>query len=58
VVLERGGVAHRLLARGDVAQQAAHELARVRLGQRLGEADLLGLGDRADLLGEVLEQRA
>ena len=50
VVLERRRVAHRLLARGDVAQQAAHDLAAARLGQRVGEADLVGPGEGADLL--------
>src|SRR5690606_40933030 len=52
-VLERADVARQLLARGDAAQQAAHDLARARLGQGVGEADLLGPGDRADLLHDV-----
>ena len=49
-VLERGDVAFDLAAGGDLLEQAAHDLARAGLGQRVGEADLLGAGQRADLL--------
>src|ERR1700687_3647413 len=38
-VFQRGGVADALFAGGDVAQQAAHDLAAARLRQRVGEAD-------------------
>ena len=57
VVLEGAGVAHLLLAGGDAAQEAPHDLAGARLGQGVGEADVLRLGDRADLLGHVAAQR-
>jgi hypothetical protein len=40
----------------DVAQEAAHDLAGAGLGQRVGEADLLGSGQRPDLLGDVAAQ--
>ena len=54
VVFQRRRVARRLSAAGDVAQQPAHDLAGARLGQRVGEADLVGPGQGADLLGDVL----
>ena len=47
------GVAERL-AFGDVAQQPPHDLARSGLRQIGGEEDLVGPGDRADLLDDVL----
>src|SRR5258708_15195296 len=53
-VLERGRVADRLLPRRDVAEKTAHDLAAARLGQRVGEADLLRPCDRSDLLDDVL----
>src|SRR3954451_11261545 len=43
-----------LLALGDVAQQAAHDLARARLGQVVGPDDALGPRELADALGDVL----
>ena len=52
---ERRRVAERLVL-GDVAQQAAHDLARPRLRQLLGEEDRLRLRDRADELGDVVAQ--
>ena len=45
-----------LLPGGDVAQQPAHDLAGARLGQRVGEADVRGLRDAADLVHHVLAQ--
>jgi hypothetical protein len=39
---------------GDVLEQAPHDLAAARLGQRVGEADRVGPGELADLLGHVL----
>ena len=36
--------------RRHLAQEAAHDLAGARLGQRVGEADLVGPRERADLL--------
>ena len=50
---ERRRVAERL-AFGDVAQQPAHDLARPRLRQIGGEQNVVGPGDRADLLDDVL----
>src|SRR4051794_6273976 len=52
-VLERCRIAGGLAARGDVAQQPAHDLPRAGLRERLGEADLIGPGDGADLLHHV-----
>ena len=52
---ERRGVAE-VAALGDVAQQAAHDLAAAGLGQVRGEVDRLRLGDRADLGGDVIAQ--
>jgi len=49
-VLECGRVLLDLLALGNRAQQASHDLARARLRQVLAEADVLRLGDRPDLL--------
>ena len=49
---EGRGVAE-VAAVGDVAQQAAHDLAAARLGQIGGEEDRLRLGDRPDLSGDV-----
>src|SRR5690242_7615766 len=53
-VLERRGVAHRLLAGGDVPQQPPHDLAAAGLGKGVGEADLVGSRDGTDLLHDVL----
>ena len=38
---------------GDVAEQPPHDLAAAGLGQGVGEADLVGPGEGADLLGDV-----
>src|SRR5438093_492010 len=56
VVLERRRVPHRLLPRRDVAQQTAHDLPAARLGQGLGEADVVGPGQGAELLPDVALQ--
>src|SRR6185369_536968 len=53
-VLERGRVAHRLLPRRDVAQQAPHDLAAACLGQGIRDPDLFRPRDGADLLDHVL----
>jgi hypothetical protein len=53
VVFERRGVADRGVARRDVAQQPAHDLAAARFGQGVREADVVGLGQRADFLADV-----
>src|SRR5688500_2564208 len=45
-----------LLALGDRAQEAPHDLPGARLGQVVAEADVLRLGDRADLLADPLAQ--
>src|SRR5688572_14470024 len=55
-VLQRGHVLRDLLALGDRAQQAAHDLARARFRQVVAEADVLRLGDRADLLADPVAQ--
>src|SRR5919205_517880 len=47
-------LAPELLALGDVAQEAAHDLARAGLGQVVGPDDPLGPGELADPLGDVL----
>src|SRR5437667_12037091 len=39
---------------GDVPEQAAHDLARARLGQLRREDDVVGPRQRPDLLGDVL----
>ena len=54
-VAQRGDVAE-LVAGGDVAQQAAHDLARAGLRQVVGEGDPLRAGELADLVGDVLAQ--
>src|SRR5438105_1207159 len=56
VILQRRCIAGRLLAAGDVAEQAAHDLAGARFRQSLGEADLVWAGQRPDLLGDVRGQ--
>src|SRR5918911_885986 len=55
-VLERRHILRDLLAPGDRAQQTPHDLARARLRQVVAEADVLGLGDRADLLADPVAQ--
>ena len=56
VVFQRRRVAHRLAAGGNVAEQPPHDLAASRLGQRVGEVDVVGHGQSADLLADVLLQ--
>jgi hypothetical protein len=51
VVLQGGDVAD-LLAPFFGAQDAAHDLARARLGQTRHELDLLGHGQRRELLAD------
>src|SRR5271156_2391487 len=51
-ILQRGRVARRRLAAGDVAQQPPHDLAGARLRQRFGEANLVGPSEGADLLDD------
>src|SRR4029077_13296854 len=54
--LEGGDVLLDLLALGDRAQQAPHDLAGARLRQVVAEADVLGLGDGTDLLAHPVAQ--
>ena len=54
VIFERRGVADGFFAGGDVAQQPAHDFAAAGLGQGAGEADVVGLGQRADFVADVL----
>src|ERR1041384_7309682 len=56
VVLERGRVADRLVAAGDVAQEPAHDLPAACLREGVGEAEVVGAGEGADLLGDVLAE--
>src|SRR6267378_5417303 len=55
-VLECRHVLLDLLALRDRAQQPPHDLARARLGQVVAEADVLGLGNGADLLADPVAQ--
>src|SRR5205814_5272329 len=55
-VLEGRDVLRDLLALGDRAQQAPHDLAGARLGQVVAKTDVLRLGDRADLLADPVAQ--
>src|SRR3954452_18475966 len=55
-VLEGGGVTLGDAAGGDLLQQAAHDLAGASLRQHVGEADGVGAGQGADLLGHVVGQ--
>src|SRR4051812_35551166 len=41
---------------GDLSQDATHDLAAARLGQRWGEVDEVGAGDGADLRADVAAQ--
>ena len=53
-VFQRGGIAFHVSAGGEFAQKAAHDFAAARFWQRVGEADVVGLGQRADFLGDPL----
>src|SRR5215218_9061629 len=55
-VFEGGRVAVGRAGGGDLAEQAAHDLAGARLGERVGEAYLVGAGERADLARDVAAQ--
>jgi hypothetical protein len=55
-VFQRAGVLRDGLALGDGAQQAAHDLAGTCLGQVVAKADVLGLGNGADLTAHVVTQ--
>ncbi len=46
---QRAGVAQVKVAAGDLAQQATHDLARARLGQRRRDKNQVGHGDGADI---------
>ena len=52
-VFERRGVAGALAAGGDVAEEPPHDLAAAGLGQGVGEPDVVGAGQGADLLDDV-----
>src|SRR6185312_10398056 len=53
-ILERRGIALRLeRARGDLLQEAPHDLPAARLGERIGEADLIRPCELADLFVDV-----
>ena len=55
-VFQRGGVALDIAAGGQFTEQAAHDFAAAGFGQRVGEADVVGSGERADFLGDPLAQ--
>ena len=50
-IFQRGGVALHLATGRDLLQQPAHDLAAAGLGQGVGEADVVRLRQRTDLLG-------
>ena len=54
VIFECRGVADRFFARGDIAQQAAHNFATSRFGESTGEANVVGLSQRADFVADVI----
>src|SRR3954465_10432700 len=54
VGIAQGRDVTQLAALGDVAQEAAHDLARARLGQVIGPDDALGARDLADPHRDVL----
>src|SRR5262249_52645089 len=53
-IFQSGCVLCRRLAAGDVAKQAAHNLAGPCLGQGVCEANVVGTGQGADFLDDVL----
>ena len=55
-ILQRRDVLRDFLAARQRAQQPAHDLAGAGFRQHLGEADVIGLGDRAQLLADPLAQ--
>ena len=62
-VVDHGGIGQRRgvaeigeIVLGDLAQDAAHDLAGARLGQAGRELDQIGRGDRADLLAHPVAQ--
>src|SRR5947207_10935150 len=55
-ILERRGVAPDFGASSDLFEQAPHDFSGTGLRQRLGETDVVRLGDRPDLLGHMLAQ--
>src|SRR5579864_459176 len=55
-ILQRGDVALDFAAGSQFAQQAAHDFAAARFGQHVAEADVVGLGQSANLLGHPLAQ--
>src|SRR5262249_14436273 len=55
-ILERRGVAFDLAGRGQLLEQAPHDFARARFGERIGPANVVRLGERADVLADVIAQ--
>src|SRR5207249_6655029 len=55
-IIERRGVAPDFRASSDLFEQAPHDFSGTGLRQRLGETDVVRLGDRPDLLGHMLAQ--
>ncbi len=55
-ILKRRHVLRDLLAARDRLEEPPHDLARTRLGQIVGEADVVRPGDRAELLRDPVAQ--
>ena len=55
-IFQRGYVTFHFAVRSQFTQQAPHDLAASRLGQHVGEANLVGTGQRADFLHHPLAQ--
>jgi hypothetical protein len=54
-VFQRGDVSGDFAVRGQFLEYAAHDLAAAGLGQELSKADVVGAGQRADLLRKSYE---
>ncbi len=52
-IFQRCSVAFDFAAGGDFLEQAAHDFAAAGFGEGVGEADVVGFGDGADLGGDV-----
>src|SRR5271157_2080309 len=53
-VFQRGDISGGLMAGGDIAQEPSHDLSRARFGQGVGEPDIVGAGQSADGLDDML----
>ena len=55
-VFQSGGVAFDFVAGGDLFEEAAHDFAGAGFGKGVGKANLVGFGDGADFLADVVAQ--